>query len=156
MKAVRIQNAASLETLWYGDFPDPPAPGPGQIQVRLRASSINNHDASIVLGKGGVADGLIPLSDGAGEVVAVGEGVTEFKPGDLVVSTFFTATPRGVAIREIFASVPGDRIDGYARELATAHHSAFIHAPRDWTAAEAATVTCAGLTAWRALVVNGA
>lgn len=155
MKAVRIQTPASLETLRYVDLADPPAPGPGQIQVRLRASSINNHDASIVTGKGGAADGLIPLSDGAGEVVAVGEGVAEFKPGDLVVSTFFTATPSGTAIREIFASVPGDGIDGYARELATAHYSAFTHAPRGWSAAEAATVTCAGLTAWRALVVDG-
>jgi NADPH:quinone reductase-like Zn-dependent oxidoreductase len=155
MKAVRIQTPATIETLRHVDMADPPPPGPGQIQVRLRASSLNNHDASIVSGKSPTADGRIPLSDGAGEVVAVGEGVRGFAPGDLVVSTFFTATPSGVDIRELFASVPGDGVDGYACELATAHYSAFTHAPRGWSAAEAATVTCAGLTAWRALVVDG-
>jgi NADPH:quinone reductase-like Zn-dependent oxidoreductase len=155
MKAVRIQTPASLENLRYADIADPPSPGPGQIQVRLLASSLNNHDASVVLGHSAPDDGRIPLSDGAGEVLSVGEGVTGVSPGDLVISTFFTATPGGGSIRETFASVPGDGIDGYACELATAPALAFTRAPQGWSAAEAATIPCAGLTAWRALVVDG-
>lgn len=64
-------------------------PGPGEITVRLRASSLNYHDYGVVSGAMGPAERRIPMSDGAGEVVSVGEGVTEFSVGDHVVSTFF-------------------------------------------------------------------
>jgi NADPH:quinone reductase-like Zn-dependent oxidoreductase len=155
VKAVRIRNPASLDNLEVVDVADPPPPGPGQIQVRLRASSLNNHDASIVQGRIPTAEGRIPLSDGAGEVVAAGAGVSEFSPGDLVISTFFNEPPGGITPREIFRAVPGDGIDGYACERVTAPAGAFTRAPRGWSAAEAATIPCAGLTAWRALVVDG-
>ena len=71
------------------DLPDPGQPGPGQIRVRLRASSLNYHDFAVVTGMIPAADGRIPMSDGAGEVVAVGVGVDAYAVGDLVVSTFF-------------------------------------------------------------------
>jgi NADPH:quinone reductase-like Zn-dependent oxidoreductase len=96
------------------------------------------------------------MSDGAGEVLAVGEGVRGFAVGDLVVSTFFPAWLEGDQAPEGgFAGVPGDGADGYAREMVTAPATSFTHAPKGWSAAEAATVTCAGVTAWRALVVDG-
>jgi NADPH:quinone reductase-like Zn-dependent oxidoreductase len=155
MKAVQVRTPAGLDTLQLVELPDPRPPGPGEIQVRLRASSLNYHDYSIVTGRIPTADGRIPLSDGAGEVLAVGEGVTEFSPGDLVISTFFPESPNGRSPQEVFRHVPGDGADGFARELATAPAGAFTRAPRGWTAAEAATVSCAGLTAWRALVVDG-
>ena len=97
----------------------------------------------------------IPMSDGAGEVVAVGMGVTEFAPGDHVVSTFFPTWLEGEPEISDFHTVPGDGVDGFAREQVTMPASAFTRAPKDYSHAEAATLTCAGLTAWRALMVDG-
>ena len=128
------------------------SPRPGEITVRLRASSLNYHDFVVVSGIWGPAEPRIPMADGAGEVIAVGEGVSEFRLGDSVVSTFFPSWLDGTPNVEGFSSVPGDGIDGYARETVTAAASAFTLAPRNWTHAEAATLTTAGLTAWRALV----
>jgi NADPH:quinone reductase-like Zn-dependent oxidoreductase len=155
MKAIQIHGPAALDTLRHVDVPDPPQPGPGEIQVRLRASSLNNHDLSVATGRIPTAQGRIPLSDGAGEVLAVGEGVTEFAPGDLVISTFFPVMPDKRRPQEVFRPVPGDGSDGFACELATRPANAFTHAPEGWSAAEAATISCAGLTAWRALMVDG-
>jgi NADPH:quinone reductase-like Zn-dependent oxidoreductase len=95
------------------------------------------------------------MSDGAGEVTAVGEGVSEFAVGDMVVSTFFPEWLDGTAPLSAFTGVPGDGIDGYAREEVVAAATSFTHVPVGYSAAEAATLTCAGLTAWRALVVDG-
>ncbi len=156
MKAIRNAHPATLATMRWVDLADPAAPGPGEIQVRLRASSLNYHDYLVVIGAIPTPEGRIPMSDGAGEVVAVGEGVKGFDPGDLVVSTFFPAWLDGDAPDDGFSGVPGDGADGYARELVTAPATAFTHAPKGWSAAEAATITCAGVTAWRALVGDGA
>src|SRR5690554_5244024 len=131
-------------------------PRPGEITVRIRASSLNYHDLGVVSGAMGPSERRIPMSDGAGEVIAVGEGVTEFSVGDHVVSTFFPDWVDGEARVEGFGRVPGDGIDGYAREQVTAPAQAFTLAPRGWSPAEAATLTTAGRTAWRALFVHGA
>ena len=155
MKAIQVKAPASLDTLTLVDLPDPGQPAPGQIRVRLRASSLNYHDFAVVTGMIPAADGRIPMSDGAGEVVAVGEGVSEFAVGDLVVSTFFPEWLDGTPPLTAFTGVPGDGIDGYAREEVVAAATSFTHVPHGYSAAEAATVTCAGLTAWRALVVDG-
>lgn len=133
----------------------PSAPGPGQICVRLRASSLNFHDYLVVSGATAPAQRRIPMADGAGEVIAVGEGVAAFSVGDHVVSTFFPDWLDGEPQVAGFGGVPGDGIDGYAREQVTAPATAFTHAPRGWSHAEAATLTTAGLTAWRALFVQG-
>ncbi|QJQ31766.1 NAD(P)-dependent alcohol dehydrogenase [Sphingomonas lacunae] len=155
MKAIQVKAPASLDTLTLVDLPDPGQPAPGQIRVRLRASSLNYHDFAVVTGMIPAADGRIPMSDGAGEVVAVGEGVSEFAIGDLVVSTFFPEWLDGTPPLTAFTGVPGDGIDGYAREEVVAAATSFTHVPHGYSAAEAATLTCAGLTAWRALVVDG-
>ncbi len=156
MKAIQTTKPASLDTLRFVDLPDPHPPGPGEITVRIRASSLNYHDYLVVTGAIPTPDGRIPMSDGAGEVLAVGEGVRGFAVGDLAVSTFFPHWLDGDAPDGGFAGVPGDGADGYARELVTAPATAFTQAPRGWSAAEAATLTCAGVTAWRALVADGA
>jgi len=131
------------------------APQAGEISVRIRASSLNYHDYAVVSGMWGPTVPRIPMSDGAGEVVAVGAGVSEFAIGDTVVSTFFPTWLDGEPLVEGFATVPGDGVDGYAREQVTMPATAFTHAPRGYTPAEAATLTTAGLTAWRALMEHG-
>lgn len=155
MKAIRVALPASLDALHLADVPEPAAPGPGEITVRIRASSLNYHDFAVVTGMLPCAEGRIPMSDGAGGVVAIGEGVTEFSVGDPVVSTFFPDWLDGTPPTTAFTRVPGDGIDGYAREAITAPVTWFTHAPEGYSHAEAATLTCAGLTAWRALVVDG-
>lgn len=132
-----------------------PQPGAGEITVRLRASSLNYHDYAVVSGMWGPPEPRIPMSDGAGEVTAIGPGVSEFAVGDAVVSTFFPTWLDGRPEVEGFATVPGDGVDGYAREAVTAPATAFTRAPAGWDHAEAATLTTAGLTAWRALHEDG-
>lgn len=155
MRAVRLRLPASLDTLDHSDIPDPGAPGPGQIRVRVRASSLNFHDYGVISGRLPSADGRIVMSDGAGEVEAVGEGVAEFSVGDHVVSCFFPTWSDSPAEIAGFSTVPGDGVDGYAREIAVAPAAGFTKAPRGWSHQEAATLTTAGVTAWRALSVEG-
>ena len=155
MKAIRTgATPSTLEALAYVDVDDAPAPGAGEITVELKASSLNYHDYAVVRGMIPSAEGRIPMSDGAGIVSAVGEGVTEFTVGDHVVSTFFPDWLDGSPPQSAFTRVPGDGIDGYAREAITAPTHWFTHAPAGFSHAEAATLTCAGLTAWRALFVD--
>jgi NADPH:quinone reductase-like Zn-dependent oxidoreductase len=155
MKAIQLNHPASLDSLTLVDLADAPAPGPGEIKVRLRASSLNFHDYAVVKGMLPAENLRIPMSDGAGDVVAVGEGVSDFSVGDMVVTTFFPTWLDGTVPTTGFTQVPGDGIDGYAREEVTAAATSFTHAPTGYSHAEAATLTCAGLTAWRALVVDG-
>jgi NADPH:quinone reductase-like Zn-dependent oxidoreductase len=155
MKAIRLRHPAGIDNLSFEEMEAPGAPGPGEIRVRVRASSLNYHDYIVVVGGIPTPDGRIPMSDGAGEVLAVGPGVTEFAVGDAVVSTFFPAWLDGRPQPGGFAGVPGDGADGFAVEEVVRPATAFTRAPRGWSHAEAATLTCAGLTAWRALVTEG-
>lgn len=155
MKGVTLRSPGGLDRLELVDMPDPGAPGPGEIRVRLHASSLNFHDYGVVSGRMPTADGRIPMSDGAGIVEAVGEGVTELKANDHVVSCFFPTWQDGPPPVDNFSEVPGDGIDGYAREVVVRPATWFTRAPRGFSHAEAATLTTAGLTSWRALVVNG-
>ncbi|MCW0197054.1 NAD(P)-dependent alcohol dehydrogenase [Sphingopyxis sp.] len=156
MRAIRLNRPASLDNLTLTDLADPGQPGPGEIRVRLKASSLNFHDYAVAMGRIPAADGRIPMSDGAGTVEAVGENVVQFKAGDLVVSTFFPDWIDGAPPLSAFTRVPGDGIDGYAREAVVTPEHWFTPAPDGYSAAEAATLTCAGLTAWRALFVDDA
>jgi NADPH:quinone reductase-like Zn-dependent oxidoreductase len=93
MKVAALKSPGGLDKLVIEERPDPVAKA-GEILVRVRASSLNFHDFAVVAGMIRTPDGRIPMSDGAGEVVAVGEGVTRFKVGDHVLSAFFpTGTP---------------------------------------------------------------
>lgn len=131
------------------------APQAGQVQVRIHASSLNYHDLLVCSRPGAAAANRIPMADGAGVVTAVGQGVTEFAVGDHVVSTFFPQWPAGRHLPSDFSKVPGDGCDGFAREYVTMPTNAFTLAPKGYSHEEAATLTTAGLTAWRALVVDG-
>lgn len=153
---VRTGSPANLDTLLPATCADPGQPGPGEIRVRLQASSLNYHDFAVVAGMIPAAAGRIPMSDGAGVIEAVGDGVIEFSVGQLVVSLFFPQWLDGAPPATAFTTVPGDGIDGYAREVVVTPAQWFTRAPAGYSAAEAATLTCAGLTAWRALFVDGA
>ena len=90
MKAIRTgAKPSTLDALEWVDIDAAAAPGPGEITVDLKASSLNYHDYAVVKGMIPTEPGRIPMSDGAGIVSAVGDGVTEFAVGDQVVSTFF-------------------------------------------------------------------
>lgn len=155
MRTIQLQKPGGLDRLQVTDT-ERQAPHRGEIVVRVRASSLNFHDYAVVTGMIPTPDGRVPMSDGAGEVIEAGEGVSEFAVGDKVVSTFFPHWMDGEPDRAVMGDVPGDGADGFAREYVTAPTTAFTRAPAGYSDAEAATLTCAGLTAWRALVVNGA
>ena len=150
-RAIILQTGGGYQNVTVG-VREAAAPAAGEITVRLYANALNYHDFAVVSGMWGPTEPRIPMADGAGEVVAVGAGVTEFKVGDAVVSTFFPTWQSGEPLVEGFATVPGDGIDGYAREYVTASVNAFTLAPSGWSHVEAATLTTAALTAWRALM----
>jgi NADPH:quinone reductase-like Zn-dependent oxidoreductase len=154
MKPVRLRTPGGLENLKPLEE-DHSGPGPGELLVRIRASSLNAHDDMVVRGKIPCADGRIPLSDGAGEVLAVGDDVDDFRVGDTVVSTFWPYWLGGVMTPSVKRVIPGESVDGYAREHVCMPAHAFTRAPAGYTQVEAATLTCAGVTAWRGLVVCG-
>ena len=133
---------------------DQPTPGPGEVLVRVRASSLNYHDFVVIMGGIPTDDGRIPMSDGAGDVVAVGAGVTKYKTGDKVVSLFFPNWQSGQIEMAGFAAVPGDGADGFGAEYVAAPETAFTRMPEGYSYEEAATLPCAALTAWRALMVE--
>jgi len=154
-KAIILQTGGGYDKVTVGkrDAADPKS---GEITVRLHANSLNYHDFAVVSGMWGPSEPRIPMADGAGVVTAVGSGITEFKLGDHVVSTFFPTWLNGDPIVEGFATVPGDGVDGYAREIVTAPATSFTLAPKGWSHVESCTLTTAGLTAWRALMSDDA
>lgn len=155
MQVVTLSAPGGLDKLKVQDVSPPGAPGPGEIRVRVHASSLNFHDYGVVAGKMPTADGRIPMSDGAGVVEEVGDGVSEFAVGDRVVSTFFPYWLEGPARIADFTTTPGDGVDGYACEQVVRPAQWFTRQPKGYSHAEAATLTTAGLTAWRALVMDG-
>lgn len=155
MKAMTLAAPGGLDRLRVTDRPDPGEPGLGEIRVALHGSSLNYHDYGVATGTMPTEDGRVPMADGAGVVEAVGEGVTEFATGDAVVSCFFPDWQAGTPTVGDFSRTPGDGIDGFARERVVLPATAFTRVPKGYDAVEAATITTAGLTAWRALVVDG-
>nr|WP_321360290.1 NAD(P)-dependent alcohol dehydrogenase [uncultured Hyphomonas sp.] len=154
MKVAAVKKPGGPGNLVIEERPDPVA-GPGEVLVRVRASSLNYHDFVVVMGGIPTPDGRIPMSDGACEVVAVGEGVTRWNVGDKVLSLFFPGWQSGQIEAAGFNSVPGDGADGFGAELVAAPETAFTRMPEGWTFEEAATLPCAALTAWRGIVAEG-
>nr|WP_321512637.1 NAD(P)-dependent alcohol dehydrogenase [uncultured Hyphomonas sp.] len=154
MKVAAVKKPGGPGNLVIEERPDPVA-GPGEVLVRVRASSLNYHDFVVVMGGIPTPDGRIPMSDGACEVVAVGDGVTKWKVGDKVLSLFFPGWQSGQIEAAGFQSVPGDGADGFGAELVAAPETAFTRMPEGWTFEEAATLPCAALTAWRGMFAEG-
>ncbi len=155
MKAWQLsKGSTSIADLHLIDLPTP-EPGPGEVQVRVRACSLNYRDQAIVTGNyfGGVLDrDLIPLSDGAGEVTAVGAGVTRFKPGDRVAGLFFQnwlSGPPNPAAGPALGAAPAN---GMLAETVVLPERGVTHIAQSLSFEEASTLPCAGVTAWHALV----
>ncbi len=136
-----------------------PRPGPGQVLVRIRATSLNYRDLLVASGtyaRGGPPRRpLVPLSDGAGEVVALGPGVTALKPGDRVAGAFFQRWIDGPFDDEKGASALGGAIDGVLAEEVVFQADAAVRYPGHLSFEEAATLPCAGVTAWVGLFALG-
>jgi NADPH:quinone reductase-like Zn-dependent oxidoreductase len=132
-------------------------PAAGQVKVRVRAASVNYRDLLIAKGayRGGAIPHCIPLSDGAGEVAAVGPGVTRFKPGDRVIGAFFEDWAAGAISAPAIARGRGAAIDGMLAEYAVISEHALVRTPAHLSDVEAATLPCAAVTAWNALVEVG-
>ncbi len=155
MKAYEITNQAGTGRLALVDRPRP-VPGHGEILIRVRATSLNYRDLLTVKGGIGpsVKPGLIPLSDGAGEVAEVGPGVNRVRAGDRVIGIF---TPSWISGRPGpgMESLGGGMTDGMLREYAVIHENAVVPVPEHLSNEEAATLPCAAVTAWNALVPAG-
>jgi NADPH:quinone reductase-like Zn-dependent oxidoreductase len=131
-----------------------PEPGPHEVLVKLHAASLNRRDLFVVQGRYGRAPlkpNLVPLSDGAGEVVMVGHGVTRVKQGQRVAGTFTQAWYGGELTQEARGTVLGGGLDGVLAEYRVFDEEGLVHIPDHLSYEEAATLPCAGLTAWHAL-----
>lgn len=138
---------------------DDPSPGPGEVLVRFHAASLNYRDLMVVLGTYNprMKVPAIPFSDGAGEVAAVGDGVTKWKPGDRVMPIFAQGWFDGTSSEEKRRTSlgAGAQWDGVLREFGTFNQESVVRIPEHLSYEEAATLPCAALTAWHALVESG-
>jgi NADPH:quinone reductase-like Zn-dependent oxidoreductase len=132
-----------------------PAPGPHEVLVRVRASSMNYHDLVNLLGLISGPLPRVPMSDGAGEVIAVGSDVTEISPGDRVMSTFYPLWQSGRPKPDNKGTVPGDTCDGWLQQYVVAAANTVVAAPAHLSDTQTATLPCAATTAWSALETGG-
>ncbi|HEX5228909.1 MAG TPA: NAD(P)-dependent alcohol dehydrogenase, partial [Bryobacteraceae bacterium] len=152
-KAIRTTGGTSIDQLVL-DKVSVPDPGPGQVLVAIKAVSLNYRDLAVVTGRypRNTSQPTIICSDGAGEVVAVGADVHAFRTGDRVVGSFFQSWIDGPYTREHGASALGGAIDGVLTEYRVFDQQGLLPIPEHLSFQEAATLPCAGLTAWNALV----
>jgi NADPH:quinone reductase-like Zn-dependent oxidoreductase len=132
-------------------------PGEHEVLVRVRAVSLNRRDVYVKMGRypGPMRANLVPLSDGAGEVVAIGPGTTRFRKGDRVAAIFFQQWLDGRFKPEHFATALGGAVDGMLSQYVTLNENGVVRIPKHLTYEEAATLPCAGVTAWNGLVTRG-
>jgi NADPH:quinone reductase-like Zn-dependent oxidoreductase len=156
VKAWEVREATGLDGLVLNaNRPDPKCDH-GQIVVRVRAAALNYRDQGVIKGVYGYTKfPVIPLSDGAGEVAAVGPGVTQFKPGDRIAGTFFQNWTGGRMPPDAAHNSLGGMVDGVLTEYALLNESGAIKIPAHLGFEEAATLPCAALTAWNALIETG-
>jgi NADPH:quinone reductase-like Zn-dependent oxidoreductase len=158
MKAFVIKaGSSSLEGLQSTDLPMPEA-GPGQILVKIKAAALNYRDLAVPMGVyigGPVPVDLVPLSDGVGEVVALGEGISRFKLGDRVAGTFFRQCINEIPNPTAHAALGAGSTPGVLAEYVVFNADDAVAVPAHLSDAQAATLPCAGLTAWNALMEAG-
>jgi len=152
VKTYELHPGFGFDNLKIADRPAP-TPGPGQIVVNMRAWSLNYRDLLVVTGQYNpkLKLPLVPLSDGAGEVAAVGPGVTRVKPGDRVAGIFMQNWLDGPPTPEKVKGALGGDIDGTLAEYVILHENGLVAIPDHLSYQEAATLPCAAVTAWNAL-----
>lgn len=155
MKAYEITRFG-IDELALSERPEP-KPGFGQVVVKVCAVSLNFRDLMVVKGQYNpkLKMPMVPCSDAAGEVAAVGEGVTRVKPGDRVCGIFMQGWLAGEVSEHASRTAMGGAIDGVLAESVVLHQDGLVPMPEHLSFEEAATLPCAAVTAWHALVTRG-
>lgn len=157
MRVFQVEDEWTMDHLRPGMRPEP-RPGRGQVRVKMRASALNYRDLLVPLRGYGArmkALPLIPLSDGAGVVDEIGDGVTRFKVGDRVCPLFFQSWSGGAPNARRLGASLGCELDGTMAEFMALPEDGVAHLPRHLDDIEAAALPCAGVTAWSAVVREG-
>ncbi len=156
MKVMEVSGDWGTQNVKPATRPDPVA-GPGEVVVAMKAISINPRDLVVVKGGYGRLANLplVPLCDGAGIIVDIGSGVTGFATGDPVCPAYSRTWPHGTISRQAYPGALGMAVDGTAQELFLSPANSVIHAPKHLSARESASLPCAAVTAWNAIVEQG-
>jgi len=157
MKVAVLDAVGSLDNIRVIERPEP-KPGPHEVLVRLRAAALNFRDLVVVEGGYGARQkkqDLVMLSDGAGEVVELGSEVTNWQVGDRVVACFFPDWQAGPPTERRLAANLGGSIDGVACEYRVFAEDAIVRGPKHLNFVRSATLPCAALTAWAAVIGQG-
>lgn len=156
MKTYQIQEQFGIDNLVQVDVPEP-APGHGQVLVRMKAFSLNYRDLLVTKGQYNprLRRPMVPLSDGAGEVVALGPGVDRFRVGDRVAGIFTQTWLAGAMTAADGRTALGGALDGVAADYVVFDQDGLVAVPTHLSFEEAATLPCAGVTAWNATMVAG-
>ncbi len=157
MKAYVLTQVGEDVELWQQRELRDPEVGPGEVVIKVKATSLNYRDLMIAKGRysAPTVGELIPLSDGAGEIVAMGAGVTNWAGGDRVVGSFFTHWKSGQFRAEYPNAALGGTASGMLAEYVVLPADGIVRIPSHLSFEEAATLPCAGLTAWNALMETG-
>lgn len=153
MKCFRINSFGSLDALKMCRE-KMPEPSIGQLLVKVRACSLNYRDLSMLFGKGTLSPrkGLIPLSDGAGEIIETGDSVSRFRKGDRVAGIFFPYWQAGTLNQDTGRGAWGLEADGWLTQYKVISEEALVSIPQHLSFEEAATLPCAAVTAWNSLM----
>jgi len=153
MKAFEISSPGAIDNLQLVERPLP-QPGPRQVLIKVKAASLNYRDLGVIKrGMPGRSGAMVPLSDGAGEVTAVGAGVSRVKVGERVAGIFNQNWIGGEA--PAVSAVLGGALDGMLTEFIVLDEDGVVPIPEHLSFEEAATLPCAGVTAWHALITLG-
>jgi NADPH:quinone reductase-like Zn-dependent oxidoreductase len=152
VEAYRIDRFGNVDGLVLRSSEDP-RPGLREVLMRVHATSLNYRDLMVLKGggRGPTKLGVVPLSDGAGEVAAIGDGVTRVKVGDRIAGTFHPRWFGGPIRPEYLTDRLGANLDGMLAEYAVLSEEGLVHVPSNLSFEEAATLPCAAVTAWVAL-----
>jgi NADPH:quinone reductase-like Zn-dependent oxidoreductase len=151
MKSYHLTAGAGISGLVLRDHAEP-RPGPRDVLIRMRAAALNARELMILKGRYSlpVKPDVVPLADGAGEIVAIGDAVTRAQVGDRVACTVFPRWIDGRFSLDVAAQIGGS-LDGTLSEFVVVDQDAIVHVPEHLSFQEAATLPCAGVTAWNAL-----
>lgn len=156
MKAFVLHGGFGLDNVKEVDLPVP-SPGPGQVLIQIQAVSLNSRDMGVIDGfyEPNRTEPLIPVSDGVGTIIALGDGAAKFQVGERVSGIFTQSWVSGEPAQENWVSTLGSPLDGMLAEYVVLPEEGLVRIPEHLTNEEAATLACAGVTAWHAIAVEG-